>query len=1014
MHTQFSTSRHWRLLAIMILVIASIGWSAAPPVPAAQAETAANSGAGLSYSADGRRYRFEAAAPGAAVTPQDIGRAAPHGSIPGPGNTAFWIEEEPLVWGDWEPEPQVWRIVQGQRDGSGGQTVLTSATFYAAHPRPDFNSAPIGLSLSANQTSIYFDPCKRTIVDIYCTAFSLDLQTLKTTNLNRDGWGRIAVAPDGQRAFVTYPHFCDMGGRYYHTYLTTPTTTVTLGTGLPGDVVWLANGQLIFGMVDDWTCDNQAETNRIRLAAANGTFIRDVALDVLPIELALSPDEQTVAYTTDVRNANYELVGKELWLIGMDGSGRRKIYDLPADASDLYWEAPSEARPQRPLVFIPGIMGSTLHKVMDQGIAEAPGWPGQPLLCSDHKELALDSAYSFVAIDAIRRAVASSNRLCTAGNLGYFDEDVYETFLKNLRSSDYLEYEVGLVPARRTLVGCDRTQTKANLFIYAYDWRQSNAKSATQLRDFMRCIRLLHPEADGVDIVAHSMGGLVARRFILDTHTLGEQARTELLPVKRLITVGTPWLGAPAAISIFESGVYPPFATAELWGNKGLMSTDELKTISRTFPGAHELVPSSTYYQRFPHLRFKEQGWDFDSDGNRDETYDFANQVIALNQRYQYEAGTNGSLFHSPSQDDWDAAAADIEYYHIIGIQPHRNTIRGLTASTQLKCRYWPLCAVTQTEYLFYNMGLGDGTVPEESARRRGAGAWYYEVREAEGDGVADHTAMLRNWEVINCVRSVLRGNPLCPQLAPNSTSLAQNTASPAADAFYIMVSGAASLAISDAAGRVSDTGGDMSALPPVVSTPSVPGVTIYRNGEDSFFLVLPASEPLSLTVRVGRAPLTIDAQFGDGEIIKQVVRYLDLALPAGTSAAMALDSQGISLLRHDQDGDGVSERELPPTATASGAQANDTEAPVITLTRSGSLNQSRITLDASDPAGVARFFYSLDGKTFLPYTEPFTLNVAEQTHVYAFADDLLGNRSYLHSFVLVTRQYLPIVNRGP
>ncbi|MBP1468115.1 hypothetical protein EYB53_020545 [Candidatus Chloroploca sp. M-50] len=81
MRTQLNAPRHWWRLLTMIFVIASVGWSAAPPVPAAQAEPWANSGAGLSYSANGQRYRFAAAAPGAAVTPQKLGQAAPVGSI---------------------------------------------------------------------------------------------------------------------------------------------------------------------------------------------------------------------------------------------------------------------------------------------------------------------------------------------------------------------------------------------------------------------------------------------------------------------------------------------------------------------------------------------------------------------------------------------------------------------------------------------------------------------------------------------------------------------------------------------------------------------------------------------------------------------------------------------------------------------------------------------------------------------------------------------------------------------
>jgi len=47
-------------------------------------------------------------------------------------------------------------------------------------------------------------------------------------------------------------------------------------------------------------------------------------------------------------------------------------------------------------------------------------------------------------------------------------------------------------------------------------------------------VKFYHPDADGVDLIAHSNGNLVARKFMLDHPGV----------VRRYLTAGAPWLGA--------------------------------------------------------------------------------------------------------------------------------------------------------------------------------------------------------------------------------------------------------------------------------------------------------------------------------------------------------------------------------------------------------------------------------------------------------------------------------------
>jgi len=201
------------------------------------------------------------------------------------------------------------------------------------------------------------------------------------------------------------------------------------------------------------------------------------------------------------------------------------------------------AKPITPLIFIPGIGGSRL---VDKN-TNTDLWPG---FLTNHDPLTLDPTASpnpnVIATDVIRRY--------TPTTLGYRFEPViiHEPLLEKLTSREgggYDEYEVNNNPDRRTTNGCDMDQRakNPNLFVFAYDWRKSNVKNAEALKDYIGCVQRLYTPDTKVNILTHSMGGLVARRYILDnpqTHS-----------VDKHITIAAPWLGAPKAIYTLETGM---------------------------------------------------------------------------------------------------------------------------------------------------------------------------------------------------------------------------------------------------------------------------------------------------------------------------------------------------------------------------------------------------------------------------------------------------------------------------
>lgn len=86
-----------------------------------------------------------------------------------------------------------------------------------------------------------------------------------------------------------------------------------------------------------------------------------------------------------------------------------------------------------------------------------------------------------------------------------------------------------------------------DLFRFPYEWRSGNAMTAALLQSKINEIKT-QANWPRVDIVAHSMGGLVAREYI---QTLNGDAN-----VDQLITLGTPHNGAPRSYLQWEGGEF--------------------------------------------------------------------------------------------------------------------------------------------------------------------------------------------------------------------------------------------------------------------------------------------------------------------------------------------------------------------------------------------------------------------------------------------------------------------------
>jgi pimeloyl-ACP methyl ester carboxylesterase len=100
------------------------------------------------------------------------------------------------------------------------------------------------------------------------------------------------------------------------------------------------------------------------------------------------------------------------------------------------------------------------------------------------------------------------------------------------------------------------------LYVFTYDWRQDNVKSAKKLNEFINQIKRNHNDPQlKVDLVAHSMGGLISRYYLRygDQDVLnGNDFPVNLngaQNVNKVILLGTPNFGSVGSVESFITGL---------------------------------------------------------------------------------------------------------------------------------------------------------------------------------------------------------------------------------------------------------------------------------------------------------------------------------------------------------------------------------------------------------------------------------------------------------------------------
>lgn len=129
------------------------------------------------------------------------------------------------------------------------------------------------------------------------------------------------------------------------------------------------------------------------------------------------------------------------------------------------------------------------------------------------------------------------------------------------------------------LITCGFSEANSTLVVAAYDWRKDNAESAQGLAAHLDAAVTRYGADVEVSIVAHSMGGLVARYYI-ESGLFNE--RPGFRALRRLITLGTPHNGAALALPLvlgYEKRLF-------LSRDQVLQAASDVR-----YPAAYQLLP---------------------------------------------------------------------------------------------------------------------------------------------------------------------------------------------------------------------------------------------------------------------------------------------------------------------------------------------------------------------------------------------------------------------------------------
>jgi len=213
-----------------------------------------------------------------------------------------------------------------------------------------------------------------------------------------------------------------------------------------------------------------------------------------------------------------------------------------------------EVQEKTPVLIVPGLTGTEIFKSSEKL------WP--------------DATRMLLSItDTFMDPLQFSEDLTPSDNSVFPDKVVSRELTFN--------YTDGLI---NEFVGQGYAEGQA-LFTFPYDWRYGvtgvNLDGKTNSDLLAQKIQdvMAQTGSDKVDVVAHSLGGLIIKKYVMDHQSDNY--------IGKAIFVGVPNIGAPKAVKVLVQG-----DNLDVPG----LNDQEIKKISENMPAVYDLLPTQKYY----------------------------------------------------------------------------------------------------------------------------------------------------------------------------------------------------------------------------------------------------------------------------------------------------------------------------------------------------------------------------------------------------------------------------------
>lgn len=497
-----------------------------------------------------------------------------------------------------------------------------------------------------------------------------------------------------------------------------------------------------------------------------------------------------------------------------------------------------------PVIIVPGIMGT---KLVDSSNSEV--WPNLSSMLLSVDDSYLDPlSLSNTGEQSGETITADSIVRDTGGN------DFFNGLFSSFSSNDFIEDE--------------------DIFEYPYDWRMDIESSALKLKEKIEAIKAQRG-VEKVNLVAHSMGGLVTKKYIKDFG--GDSIDT-------FIDVGTPHTGAPKTFKILNYG--DNLDASILFKLFGLNS-NKIKEISQNMPAVYQLLPSQKYFDNADPNYYV---WNGVNGSNR--------MTFAQTGDYLKAEGRNNALvdrakaFHEEI-DNLNPSDYGVETYNIVG------------CGTPTIGQFYIL---EGGEHPIYNIKMinGDGTVPLKSAEALTASTTYY-VKNAQ------HALMPSTSGVKELITHLVSTSTNLFDLSPYSNLSNSSNGCTIPDGRLVSFHSPIELHIYDTSGNHTgpDDNGDIEN--------EVAGV-IYEVIGDNKFAFLPNGVEYTVkgeATSEGSFDVRIQEVVG-GEVATTTV-FADIPLTLTTQTEFTIGASIPTQITLDTNNDGVFEQDYPVSTTTSG-----------------------------------------------------------------------------------------------